>query len=65
MSTWDKPMSKWFEIHKSDIDIDYDDEEVSFFVCTDAHGSIYLTLSFEQIKEIASKLDDEAEDGKD
>lgn len=49
-------MSKWYEVESDEIDIDLSEKEVSFFVCTDDDGSVYLTLSFDQIKEIASKI---------
>ena len=49
-------MSTWYEIEADDIEIDYQDKEVSFFVCNDDQGRIYLSLSFDQIKEIAEKL---------
>ena len=50
-------MSKWYELEDDEIEIDQIDEEVTFFVCNDKQGSVYLTLSFDQIKEIASKLE--------
>jgi len=49
-------MSEWYEVEKEDIDIDYDDKEVSFFVCANDQGRVYLSLSFNQINEIASKI---------
>ena len=50
-------MSTWYKAQAGDIDIDEIDEEVNFYVCNGDDGSIYLTLSFDQIKEIASKID--------
>ena len=52
-------MSEWYEAKAEDIDIDYEDKEVGFFVHSTDCGNVYLTLSFEQIKEIASKIDKE------
>ena len=49
-------MSTWHEAE--DIDIHYEDKEVDIFVCDDRWGSVYLTLSFDQIKEIASKIEE-------
>ena len=50
-------MSEWYRVEAGDIDIDYADKEVSFFVCNDYQGSVYLSLSFDQIKEIASRIE--------
>jgi hypothetical protein len=50
-------MSTWYEVEDDEIDIDYQDKEVSFFVCNDDAGRVYLSLSFDQLKKIASKLD--------
>ena len=52
-------MSTWHEVDEGDIDIDSERNEVNFFVCDDRWGSVYLVLSFEQIKEIASKINKE------
>jgi|GEM_PF-6179582 len=49
-------MSTWHEAEETDIDIDYEGKEVDIFVCDDRWGSVYLTISFDQIKEIASKI---------
>ena len=51
-------MSKWYEAEEGDIDIDHENKEVDIFVCADDWGSIYLTVSFDQIKEIASKTEE-------
>ena len=50
-------MSKWHKVGKYSIDIDQIEKEVTFHVCNDDDGSIYLTLSFEQIKEIALRIE--------
>ena len=49
-------MSTWYEVEADDIDVDHHDKEVSFFVCNDDQGRVYLTLSFDQIKEIAARI---------
>ena len=49
-------MSEWYEVEKKDIAIDSFDSEVSFYVCNYDQGNIYLTLSFDQIKEIADEI---------
>lgn len=51
-------MSTWYEVDNEDIDIDHKDKEVSFLVCTDNCGNTYLSVSFDQIKEIAKKIGD-------
>ena len=43
-------MSEWYEVTEDDIDIDFHDKEVSFFVKQNNSGSVYLSLSFDQIK---------------
>lgn len=48
-------MSTWYEVKEDDIDIDHDDKEVSFFVCNDDYGRVYLSLSFDQIQSIAAR----------
>ncbi len=50
-------MSTWYEVEADEIDIDHAEKEVSFFVYNDDNGRVYLSLSFDQIKEIASKID--------
>ena len=52
-------MSTWYEVTKddmSDLFFDEDGKEVSFLVCSDYQGNVYLTLSFDQINEIASRI---------
>ena len=50
-------MSKWYKPNRLHIDIDASEEEVDFYVCNTDDGSIYLTLSFEQIKEISLRIE--------
>jgi hypothetical protein len=49
-------MSEWYEPKEDDIDIDKEQEEVDIYVTNNQFGSIYITLTFEQIKDIAGKL---------
>ena len=52
-------MSTWYEVTKEDMSellFNEDEKEVSFLVCSDDQGNIYLTLSFDQISEIASRI---------
>jgi hypothetical protein len=54
-------MSEWYEVDPEDIDIDLQEKEVSFLVCGNEHGNIYLSLSFDQIKDIANKISTDRE----
>lgn len=47
-------MSTWYEAKPENIDIE--DGEVDILVTNDDLGNIYLTLTFEQIKEIYKKI---------
>ena len=47
-------MSTWYEA--KEYDIDYKREEVDFFVNADDYGRVYLSVSFKQLKEIATKI---------
>jgi hypothetical protein len=49
-------MSEWYDPEDSDIEIDRDKKEVDIYVTNNQFGSIYITLTFEQIKDIAGKL---------
>lgn len=50
-------MSTWYEVTADEIDVDHADKEVSFFVCSDNQGRVYLSLSFDQIQEIAASIE--------
>ena len=50
-------MSAWYEVTADDIVVDHNMKEVSFFVCNDDQGRIYLSLSFYQIQEIVAKIE--------
>ena len=49
-------MSEWYQIEENDIDIDHSKQEVNFFICNNDNGSVYLTLSFDQIFCIAEQM---------
>lgn len=50
-------MSKWLEAEDDGIDIDVIYNEVDIYACSDNQGRVYVTLTFEQIKAIAKKID--------
>ena len=50
-------MSTWYEVDNEDIDIDPIERAVLFYVCNDDHGGIYLSVPFDQFKEIAKKIE--------
>lgn len=50
-------MSEWHEADEKEIDIDHADREVSIFVKADNSGRVYLSLSFDQIKRLASLIE--------
>ena len=52
-------MSCWYTIPEEDINIDRDAELVDMYVTSDDSGSIYVMLSFDQIKELASQIDND------
>ena len=47
-------MSTWYEVEE--YDIDHKDKEIRFYVHSNDYGRTYLILSFEQLKEIATKI---------
>lgn len=47
-------MSAWHEA--DDFDIDHSRKEVDFLVTSDYSGNIYLSVSFEQIKDIYERI---------
>ena len=49
-------MSAWHKLVDGDVDIDFEKEEVNFYVCSDRDGNVYLTVDFEQMKEIIARL---------
>lgn len=51
-------MSRWVEVDDEATYIDFADKEVSFFVTNDTFGSVYLLLSFDQIKALAKKIEE-------
>lgn len=50
-------MSAWHKAQDDDIDVDATCNEVGIFVCSDDCGGVYLSISFDQIIEIASKIE--------
>mgnify|MGYP001577787127 CR=1 FL=1 len=50
-------MSAWFKAEDDEIDIDTVNNEVDIYACSDNQGRVYITISFDQIKEIASKIE--------
>lgn len=50
-------MSIYYEVTPDEIDINLEDKEVSFYVHSDDQGSVYMSLSFDQIREIAKKIE--------
>ena len=55
-------MSIWHSVKSEEIDIDNDEQEISFFVWNNHNGNIYAVLTFEQIKKIYDKIKDTPED---
>lgn len=47
-------MSEWYEA--KDEDIDLDDGEVNIYVTHNDNGSIYVTLTYEQVKNIYGRV---------
>jgi len=54
-------MSTWYEAEYDDIDIDAQDKCVDILVTDDDWGNIYLSLTFEQIKDLCSQIADQDE----
>ena len=50
-------MSKWYVAEDEDIEVDWNENQVDFLVCSDRDGNIYTSLSFDQIRKIAEKID--------
>ena len=49
-------MSLWFLAKEDNIDIEYSSREVDIYLGQDHNGSLYVTLTFDQIKEINEKI---------
>lgn len=49
-------MSEWYEPKKEDIDIVEDQKEVHIFVKQNDFGSVYTSLTFEQIEAIYKEI---------
>ena len=52
-------MSTWYKAVKKDIEIDREEKEVNILVTADDYGNIYLFLTFDQIKDIYKKIQEE------
>ena len=49
-------MSEWYKAEKDDIDLDTNCNEVNIYVTHNDCGYVYVTLTFEQIKNIYNSL---------
>lgn len=50
-------MSKWYDLDWDDVYINRQAKDVFVCVCHNDQGSINLVLSFDQIKELAAKIE--------
>ena len=50
-------MSAWYEAEDDEIEIDTINNKVDIYACNDNQGRVYISVSFEQIKEIARKIE--------
>ena len=50
-------MSKWHDATGNDIEIDANLREVNIYVTDDDWGSIYVTLTFAQVKKINEQIE--------
>lgn len=50
-------MSKWYDFEECNVYIDDQADDLAIFVCNDEQGSINLVLTFNQIKELAAKIE--------
>ena len=55
-------MSAWIKAEDDEIDIDVIYNEVDIYVLSNSKGRVYVTLSFDQIKEIAKKINQGSND---
>jgi len=49
-------MSEWYEADKDNLDLDLRRREVDIFVTQNYHGSVYVTLTFDQVKDLYNKI---------
>jgi hypothetical protein len=50
-------MSEWYEADDADVSIDISRKEVDIFVTQNYHGSVYVSLKFDQIKKLAASIE--------
>lgn len=50
-------MSTWHNLEMENVSFDLEERTVDIYVHSDNLGGVYLVLPFEQIKEIAAKMD--------
>lgn len=50
-------MSQWYEAKSSEIDIYQEEKEVYVYVTYNDFGSVYVTLTFAQVKKIAEQIE--------
>ena len=49
-------MSEWYEADSEEIDLDLKSKEVNIYVTANDFGSVYVTLTFNQIKSIYNRI---------
>ena len=49
-------MSEWYEASDTDIDMDTRNRDFSIYVHSNDFGNVYVTLTFEQVKKMASEI---------
>jgi len=49
-------MSEWYEAKDDYIDLDFKEKDVDIFVTQNNLGSVYITLTFDQIEDIYKKI---------
>lgn len=49
-------MSEWVNPDGTDIEIDYDSKEVNIYASQNDWGSVYLTLSFDQLHKLVDSV---------
>lgn len=49
-------VSKWFDIAPEQIDVDKKTKEVNLYITNDDDGSLYVILTFDQIKELYDRV---------
>jgi len=50
-------MSIWYEMDDEDIEIDHEAREINFHVGHDEMGNNYVTLTFEQIRDLFNQIE--------